>query len=162
MSDVEHLFICLLAICMSSLENVCLVLLPIFWLDCLFFWYWAAWAACIFCRLIVCQLFHLLLFSPILKAVYLAYSFLCCTAQTCLFFSSISRRLRLPGFYAHCLVNCLLGKRSDLETQESWWPNIIMEGNPLLQSLGHYFSHWHFLPRLECHWTVQGSFCSSW
>ena len=67
MSDVEHLFICLLAICMSSLENICLVLWPIFWLG---HFDWAAWAACIFLRLILCQLLHLLLFSPILKAVF--------------------------------------------------------------------------------------------
>ena len=71
-SDVEHLFWCLLAICMSLWRNVCLGL-PTFWLGCLFFWYWAAWAACIFWRLILCQLFHLLLFSPILRAVFSSY-----------------------------------------------------------------------------------------
>jgi len=55
------------------------VLWPIFWLGGLFLWYWAAWAAFIFLRLIFCQLLHLLLFSPILKAVFhLAYSFLHC------------------------------------------------------------------------------------
>ena len=32
MSDVQHLFMCLLAICMSFLST--------FWLGCLFFWYW--------------------------------------------------------------------------------------------------------------------------
>ena len=69
MPDVEHLFMCFLVICMSSLEN-CLVLWPTFWLGHLFFWNWAAGVACIFLRLILCQLFHLLLFSPILKAVF--------------------------------------------------------------------------------------------
>ena len=48
MSYVDHLFMCLLAICMSSWRNVCLVLWPIFWLGHLFFWNWAAEAACIF------------------------------------------------------------------------------------------------------------------
>ena len=35
-NNVEHIFIWLLAICMSSLENVCLDLLPVFWLGYLF------------------------------------------------------------------------------------------------------------------------------
>ena len=80
LSCVEHLFMCLLAICMSSLENVCWGLFPTFWLGCLFFWYWVVWAAWIFWKLIICQLFHLLLFSPILRVVfspYLEFPLLC-------------------------------------------------------------------------------------
>ena len=69
-SDVEHLFMCLLAICMASLEKCLFSSLPIFWLGHLFFWNWAARVACIFLRLILCQLLHLLLFSPVLKSVF--------------------------------------------------------------------------------------------
>ena len=33
-------------------RNVCLGLLPTFWLGCLFFWYWVAWTAYVFWKLI--------------------------------------------------------------------------------------------------------------
>ena len=59
-------------------RNMCLSLLLTFWPGCLFFWYWAAWATCIFWRLILCQLFHLLFVPSWRLSFHLAYSFLCC------------------------------------------------------------------------------------
>ena len=70
MSGAEHLFMCLVAICMSSLEKCLFSFLANFLLGCSFFWYWVAWATFIFWILILCQLLCLLLFSPVLRAVF--------------------------------------------------------------------------------------------
>ena len=70
MSDVEYLFMYLLAICMSSLEKCLYGCFPTLSLGCLLSWYWVVWAACIFWKSILCQLFHLLLFSHILRVVF--------------------------------------------------------------------------------------------
>ena len=62
MSDVKHLFVYLLW------RNVCLGLFPTFCLGSLFFWYWVVMSY-LYILEILCQLFHLLLFSPILRVV---------------------------------------------------------------------------------------------
>ena len=56
--------------------EVCLGLFSTFWLGCLFFWYWVVWASCIFLEIILCQLFHLLLFFSYSECFYF-YSSLC-------------------------------------------------------------------------------------
>ena len=71
MSDVEHLFMCLLAIWMSSLEKCLFSSLAYLWLGHLFFWNWAAGVACIFLSLVGCQLLHLLFVAPSIKLLLL-------------------------------------------------------------------------------------------
>ena len=68
-SDVEYLFMCFLAICMSSLRKRLIFCL---FFDCVVFRPRASWTVlCLFWRLIPCQSLCLQIFSPILWIVFL-------------------------------------------------------------------------------------------
>ena len=69
MSDVEHLFMCLLAVCTSSLKK-CLFSSLVHFLIESFIFLELSCRSCLYIFEINCQLLHLLLFSPILKAVF--------------------------------------------------------------------------------------------
>ena len=99
----------------SSKKNV----INTIWLGCLFFWCWVVWAACIFWKLILCQLFHLLLFSPILRVVF----------SPCLQFPSPKKTYRwLRNTWKdaqHCslLEKCESKLQWDITSYQSEWPS---------------------------------------
>ena len=70
MSAIEHLFVCLLAICMSSLEKCLFSSLACLFIGSFIFLELSCRSCLYIFEIYSCQLLRLLLFSPILKAVF--------------------------------------------------------------------------------------------
>ena len=100
-SDVEHFFLCLLALCKSSLEKYLFRSSAQFVLSCLFCWYWAVWAVCIFWKLILCQCIICKYFLPFCR---LSFRF-------CLWFPLLCTVInsRIMNILLHKNHLCILG-----------------------------------------------------
>ena len=76
-SDVEHLLMALLLMCLSSLEKCLFRSSAHFLSDCLLFWYWTVWLLCIFWILTPYWTYHLKIFCfhiwPSLWSVFTLY-----------------------------------------------------------------------------------------
>ena len=141
-SDVEHFFMCLLAISMLW-RNVCLGLLPIFWLGCLFFWYWAAWTDCLFWRFIFCQEARRVeMGSKMLQVpqnppwicgrglMIMKVTFASCSVQSVIWKCAISASLRwqrIPGPPGSFNERSVQGYRIRKQAQRNWFPLRVLD-----------------------------------
>ena len=88
-------------------RNIYLDFLAVFWLGCLFYWYWASWGVYIFWRLILCQLLLLQIASPILWAFFFL-----------LFMVSFAAQKLLSLIRSHLLIFILLSLLEEVDLRK--------------------------------------------